>query len=451
MSDNLKHIDEFFKEQLKDISSETKKDSWIILYRRLFWKKWGILFSITIVAILTLTGIFLINRSENSKDNFSRNVLLKETYNSVNSPKISDSNSLNFLQNITNDSQIIQSNTVMIAEKSQASKKSETREVQPAQKATQEVTNDLTIKSEVEFLSSNNFTSTLSLMNSIPVNGYIPVNRLIMQIISCRKTDYAIEDSLLAKKPDSILYKKVSLDFYVSSSFVDKTLQSDRPNEGYINLRNGSEKEILGIGLGTEIKFTFNNVFFETGIEYAIYGENAKYNFTTQNVDNENSYYDYDTSWVWVYDPPFYGEPHISSIDSAWIPVFEKITMTSWVKNRYHYIEIPLLIGISADFKKFNLEAGTGISVGCLISCKGYLPDFETNSLIDLNASANFLEKLSFNYILNAGIEYKLNKKWSIILKPNYKRNLSSALDKSYGISQKYTTFGVMTGIRIKF
>jgi hypothetical protein len=450
MSDNLKHIDEFFKEQLKDISSETTKVSWIILYRRLFWKKWGLLFSITIVSILTLTGIFLINGSENSKENILRNDQIEETHDSDDSIKISDSGSLNFT-NIPRERLNIYTDTNSIGQKLLTSKDSETHEELPTQEATPVNRTDLIFKSVEEFTLYENFAFTLTYMNSIPSKGFIMNDQLYRKTIPAEELSNVVHDSIPSKPPGTIINKNISLGIYMSPSYIDRTLQSVRPQNGYINLRNGSENEILGTGLGAEIKFTFNKVFFQTGIEYAIYGENAKYNFTTQNVDFENSYYDYDTTWVWVYDPPFYGEPHVSAIDSSWIPAFEKITMTSWVKNRYHYIEIPLLIGISADFKKFNLEAGTGISVGCLISCKGYLPDFETNSLIDLNASANFLEKISFNYILNAGIDYKLNEKWSIILKPNYKRNLTSVFDKTNGITQKYSTFGVITGIRIKF
>ena len=130
--------------------------------------------------------------------------------------------------------------------------------------------------------------------------------------------------------------------------------------------------------------------------------------------------------------------------------MYEKVEMPDKIKNRYHYLEIPLLIGFQTNKNKVNIEIGTGVSFGFLVSANGKLPDLDNNSLLEINKNSDFLRNTSFNYILRAGIQYNINSSLSLIAKPYFKRNLNSVFKVDYPIIQKYTTFGIDIGVRIK-
>jgi hypothetical protein len=450
VSDKFNHIDEYFKKHLKDLESETSDNKWKTLYWKLFWKKEASWIIVTIATVILISGLLLIYNFPAPLE-FSLN---QESQINSNNPE----NLLTAFDSVTfGDSELVKNKQLV-----------KTTSIESNKKIQKDGLNSALVNPEITTFSSDEIStgeairienpqiklhpSIVQILN-LPIilfedielveNDLTEINKI--ELISNSSKDSAI--NIVTK--DS-LSKEFSFGMYILPAYVAKSLIADETYDSYLNLRSESEDNILVLGLGAEFRLSINKMYLQTGLEYSVYGENVRYNFTTNTVDLQNSYYNFDTTWVWIYDPPYYGEPYPIAIDSAWNAVYEKIEMTNEVKNRFQFIEIPIIAGFRTNQRKLNFEIGTGISFGLLISSKGNLPDVTLNSMTELGKSTPFLQKTTFNYILNAGIEYSLDEKWSIILKPNYKQNLKSVFTKDYDISQKYYSFGVLLGIRIK-
>ncbi len=454
MSENLEHIDEYYKKHLKNLEVDTSRDRWEKLSLMLFRKKYGLwIVLLLIAASAAIIGILSVTNEQNNDD------YTRPGENQIsNRGLISDDSATSSLalQETIKDkpAQVIAEN-----EKEQ----SVLYEV-----STTETENHISAKSDGNFDSSSILSENEKLKADITSNsddfttGYL--SKLTFKNISELKINEKENvNPEIAGRPDSNMPDTLtgnsfkpsratswSMDIYVAPSYVTTSLSADPIYEDYINFRKNSEDPIYTTGLGTEIKFSINKWFIQSGINYSVYGDNAKYNFITNAIDSLNSYYNVDTTYVWIYDPPFFGEPYPIRFDSVWMPVYKEIESSASIKNRYGYIEIPVLFGFHTTKRKLNFEIGTGISFGFLVSAKGNLPDLTNNSLVEINNSTEFIRSTSINYILNAGIKYQISKRISIIVKPNYKRNLSSLFKNDYPVKQKNSTFGVITGINVK-
>jgi hypothetical protein len=450
MSENLNHFDEYFKKHLKELESETSDDRWKKLYWKLFLKKWSIWIIAAVFTALLISGWILVYHpttsialSEKSVKQFESNkpVLLNTGVDSI----LSD----NYKPEKNNQAD----NTTLTDSKNEIP-----NEISNADNGNTGITSasyDDGITSNKAVAIEDNLIPAQSSITQIPMIPIIKPEEIVLddntfEISRIEMMTDSTKDTTNKRSTNNLLRKGFSVGMYLLPVYITKSLKAEETYSEYLDIRSESEENVLLMGLGVEFKQSLNKIYLQSGLEYSVYGENVRYNYTTNTVDLQNSYYSYDTTWVWIYDPPVYGEPHPIAIDSSWNAVYEKIEMTSIVKNRFQFIEIPLIAGFQTNKRKLNFEIGTGISFGWLISCKGNLPDISLNSLSELGKSTPFLQKTTFNYILNAGIEYNLNETWSIILKPNYKQNLLSFFTKDYDISQKYHTFGVIMGIRIK-
>ena len=450
MSEKYKHIDEYFKKYLKELESETSFNRWKTLYWKLFWKKRAFWIITTIGTALLISGLLLIYNPPAPLEFYSKS---EKQIDSINPKQLTTG-----LDSVSSETSKILKNKREI----------DTTLAESNKEIRNEGSNSEVVSPEIASVTSYEIPTGEVMFMEYPQNMLNPSILQIPKVPITKIEDIALSendlpeinekelignsfnDSANNKRTKNFLSKGFSIGMYILPAYVTKSLKAGETYNDYLNLRSESEDNVLLMGLGTEFILTLNKIFLRSGIEYSVYGENVKYNFTTNTVDIENSHYGYDTTWVWIYDPPIYGEPYPIAIDSAWNTVYEQIEMTSKVENRFHFIEVPLIVGFRTNHRKLNFEIGTGISFGWLISCKGNLPDISFNSLTELGKSTPFLQKTTFNYILNAGIEYTLNEKWSILLKPNYKQNLHSFFTKDYDISQKYYTFGVIMGIRIK-
>ncbi|MBC8489070.1 MAG: outer membrane beta-barrel protein [Bacteroidetes bacterium] len=454
MSYNLEHIDEYYKKHLKNLESDTSRDRWGKLSLMLFRKKYGLwIVLLLIAASAVIIGILSVTNEQNNDD------YTRHGENQIsNLGLISDDSAIGSLslQETIKDKPAL---VIVENEKEQ----SVLYEV-----STTETENHISAKSDGNFDSSSILSENEKLKADITSNSDDFITGYLSKLTFKNISEFKIsekEDVIpeITGRPDSNTLATLtgnsfkpsratswSMDIYIAPSYVSKSLSADPIYEDYINFRKNSEGPIYTTGLGAEIKFSINKWFIQSGINYSVYGDNAKYNFITNAIDSLKSYYNIDTTYVWIYDPPFIGEPYPIGFDSVWMPVYKEIESATSIQNRYGYIEIPVLFGFHTTKKKLNFEIGTGISFGFLVSAKGNLPDLTNNSLVEINNSTEFIRSTSINYILNAGIQYQISKRISLIVKPYYKRNLSYLFKDDYPIKQKYSTFGVITGINVK-
>ncbi|MCD4745150.1 MAG: PorT family protein [Bacteroidales bacterium] len=457
MSDKFKHIDEYYKKQLRDIEEDTSRDRWGKLSLLLFWKKFRLWLGLSlIVATAVIIGIlYVLNYNINNdyaqsgksqiikqdlitNDSVTNSLAFQETIKDKHTPAITENGK---------EKSVLDKKSTTDTEKNIPTK-SDRSFIHPST-----LTEDKELKAKI-ISNPDNFEtkiiSKLTFKNTCEIQITDKKNIITEIANRSHSTDFAhtpdISTDGLFKPPRTTSW---SMDIYIAPSYVTKSLSAEPINEDYLNIRNNSENPVYSTGLGAEVKFSINNWFIQSGINYSVYGDNAKYNFKTNVIDSINCYYNIDTTWMWIYDPPFIGEPYPIGFDSVWMAVYKKIESATTIKNRYEYIEIPALIGYHTKKKKWNYEISTGVSFGFLVSAKGKIPDLTNNYLIEIDKSNEFIRNTSINYIFQAGIQYRLNSRMSLIAKPFFKHNLKSMYKNNFPVKQKFSTFGIITGIRI--
>ena len=210
------------------------------------------------------------------------------------------------------------------------------------------------------------------------------------------------------------------------------------------------------------LKYSFSNFYVKTGIQISEFGHNADYEFTVEKHDTSGGY----ASWIldrfWTYDTigwfddPFTPgmvypilEPtyHIDTVGSQWNSrnkVYYEKLMAS-VKNRYRYVEIPLIMGAQYIHKRFTYYGGAGVSFGQMINVEGkYLQNGE---LLAVSEDFNPYNSHNFNYLLQAGVTYALNNRWNALIQTNYKSNITSIYKAEFNQNTKFHSISIQLGL----
>lgn len=292
-----------------------------------------------------------------------------------------------------------------------------------------------------------------NILLSIQPKEHIDIRKI--EPIPEAKPGAAEEDgSMIALVSNDATPKKrwLSLAVFASPDITQTRLSEAGAYEEYLNLRNDSESDAWTWSAGADIRVHFKNWFIQTGINYSSYKNNKDFNYSYSVYDSVNSHFEYDTTWVWVYNPPNLGFPLMTGIDTIWVPVYQDIHVEDQGKNEWSYLEIPVLIGHQFVSGKFGFEVASGVSMGFLTKSKGSLPRFPgTEGMENLEDLNGVINKTMLNWLLQVGISYQLSERWSIIAQPYYKQSLQSVFDKNYPIDQRFKAFGLKCGLRVRF
>lgn len=212
-----------------------------------------------------------------------------------------------------------------------------------------------------------------------------------------------------------------SLYFHSSLSNVSKKVTGPETYNLYLDKRKNSEEVVNRLGLGVDIRCSFSRyLYLQTGLNYSSYGEKADYlikNFIT--VDS-------------------------SSTDS----VFNYYVARS--NNRFSYLEAPLIVGFKYTTNYTTYYAGGGVSFGWLMDANGKLisKDDVNSTLPFKNPRTSPMERTSIGYMIHLGASFRISDQLSVYAEPFFKHHTKSVLLKSYGIDQRYSSFGINLGVK---
>ncbi len=303
--------------------------------------------------------------------------------------------------------------------------------------------------------------NTISVMNSKEAY-YISVNSSDLNLYESNISPVDI-DGIFSKNMDEIeppiisenTLKKArifSLSLYGSPSITMAGVKVENGDNKYLNIRKDGESPALSWAVGGDIQIHLKNWFIQTGINYSVYRNNKNYNYNYQLLDSANSYFNYDTVWVWIYDPPNLEYPVMVGIDTTWVPVYKDINVYNRGTNQWSYLEIPILVGYQFNYRKFDFEIATGISIGFLMNYSGSLPHFpDVEGMDNIDKLDNNINRTMYNYLLQLGMIYNFSKKWSILTQPYFKQNLQSVFDNKYPVNQRFSAVGLNVGLRVRF
>ncbi|OIP00777.1 MAG: hypothetical protein AUJ98_06560 [Bacteroidetes bacterium CG2_30_33_31] len=210
------------------------------------------------------------------------------------------------------------------------------------------------------------------------------------------------------------------------------------------------------------LEYRFSNFFVKSGLGISEFGENTTFNITNTLHDTSGGYTSWDINKYYTYDTVGYFDdplrpglifpilssvPHIDTLASQWNSK-DNITYSKesiFSKNRYRYIEIPLIIGFQYNIKKMGLYAGGGISYGIMTNSSGKF--INDNNLIDINFKETPFKRSNLNYILNIGTDYALSNNWNIFIQANFKANITSIFKPEFDLGTKYKSYGINIGL----
>lgn len=443
MSKEINQIDKFYSEALGSNTQEASAYTWTRLRWRLFWLNYnGYIFGISAAVILALAVILGPDIFEGNRDNFTTSEQLIQNSGSV------DPN--------TNMTLVLQENDAneniagLINEsKSESEKTTENVFETPVVNTIQtEENKPLYAPNTREDVGDDFFTEEISeqelvqfsKIQSLGFDGEISEKDELVVFATQFET---------FKTPYDVELKKnwVSVGLWVAPAYTITSLKAADGYEDYLQYRKDHESPAISVSTGLDVRFNIRKWHIQTGLGYSEYKQYRNYNNSFKALDSLSSYYQTDTIWGWIYDPPNVGEPIVLGYDTTFIPVYNT---TNEGYNRWSYIEVPLIAGYKFKTGRFSLDVGTGISCAFLINAEGNVPhldeDNRFNNLSDLNDEMN---KYLFNYILQVGASYHLTPQWSINFSPFYKQNLNSVFNKNYPIDQKFRSIGINFGLKV--
>ncbi len=235
---------------------------------------------------------------------------------------------------------------------------------------------------------------------------------------------------------------KVYFNIYGGPSLPYETITGG--NSEYDQYRMNSESPHGSWNAGVEIKIEKQNWVITTGISYAEYNQHHNYTSSYEEYSADDSYYSYDTTWGWIFDPPDIATPIIIGIDSTWVDVYRMVTVQNSGINRTRYLEIPVMIGYRINKNLFSFEVNAGANIGFLTYSNFKVPDIDNHQLMIDDSDINHT---MVNFSVNSTVYYYLNRKTSLFISPYYKRNLKPVFTNGSFTNQYNNIFGINFGI----
>ena len=433
MKDELKYIDEFYKKNLVDLNEKATNKTWNNLKWTLFWLRYKWIIGISaFVILLGLVSVFYVGTNNTPKITTS----------------IIDNNKTEIVEITNSITKTKKSNKEIFASSIEQDNAAEYNSSTTNSNIPTLVLDQITAKSKEEPIEESN--------NNYNIKKPVVDYNLILTEISNRS-----ENVVISGEPDSTVFgynkredvlaakqkkHRLSANIYAGPAFSLSEISGY--DSEYLAVRNSNESNKYGWSLGIDLKLHLKNWVITSGLNYSIYNQSRSYSHNYQEYSEEDSYYQYDTTWVWFFDPPNYGVPIMVDVDSSWVDVYNTVTVDNSGVNQLKYFEIPLLVGYQVNANLFSIEINTGISAGFLLYSNVKVPQF-TNT--DEIVSASEMNNIMFNFMANASVYYHISSTTSIFVSPYYKQNLQSIFSNDYPVNQQFRTYGLNIGINFRF
>ncbi len=226
------------------------------------------------------------------------------------------------------------------------------------------------------------------------------------------------------RKPKKKKKQWLWLDLVTAPSYIIKNLDSYngslKDNE-YVNKRLETEQSRFGYTFGLRASFRLHDVSeIRTGILYSRITEN----FVYQREPETN---------------PITGEEISFPLETA--------------KNKYEFVDIPILVGYREDRKEFDFNMNFGILLNLAFSQKGRMVDYNSMGSIDLQGSSDapiFNTHSGLALYSSIGYNYKFSDKVHLLVEPSLKYVVRPINNWEFNpVKQRFHSFGLTTGIRV--
>lgn len=237
---------------------------------------------------------------------------------------------------------------------------------------------------------------------------------------------------------------KWALEVLGSYDFMGRRIENANP--AYVKARKDAEKMGAAYTFQLRAQYRLNDMFaLRSGISFSQHHEKLNFTHTetnTQIVERQETGY--------ILDPINGPTPITYTVRDT---VTTSKTTSARSDNTYTFIDIPVLLNYTFyTSNKWNLGVSGGPMVNLAFKQKGQILGPVNNEIIDLNSSANpYRTYAGVNLMLNLSASYQLSKQFDLLFEPGLRYGMSSLTSKGFGVTQKYSSVNLFTGIRYRF
>jgi len=469
------NLDQLFRDGLRDYESPLATNLWDKLDaareedkkpKGIIWWKWGL--SASLVVLFSAAVLYLfsgqekaeqpVNPIENAPQISNSNRISTEIAEVENSQNEALENQVTSTKNTVRRSSAMTSNNSL--RKADVSSERERSELLPTGTRTIEINKNTSSSSTTTKTSSQ--TQETKSNNSQPIalttEAESPAKIQSTQRLDFLKTGAA---SLLTEAPDlkdaftappikipfswgpkgcySFAGGRIKYDYYVDAfvapEYVMRSLEAKTPEDDpYRQRRSNTEATLYGVSGGVRLSIvTRRGLALRTGMIYNRILERF-------NLEKEG-----DTRIVQVVQA--------GTMDT--ITTVERGTTILRSYNRYHSIDIPLLLGYEIEAGKFNFSINSGVYFNIFARQKGKIlsqsdePEFITsNNPQRINA---FEKDLGISIYGSIGLNYQIRPNLQLLIEPNLRYQLKPITLETYPLEQQYINVGLLLGVRRQF
>lgn len=320
--------------------------------------------------------------------------------------------------------------------------------------------NSSSIKQQQGDIDQNNISQATDKNENIPsqTNDNITTANSVIIPDSVVAANTAVVDTIKtpdAKKANNLLVlsgdstPSFSFALYVSPDYAAKQLHAKPAiNSGsYLDIRKEGEERDFAYSAGVMISYAVTKHFFvRSGINYSEINETVLLRFK-----KEISTVKIDTLVRgFILDPFLPPQPYYLS-DTSIVTLVSPYTIAG--ENKYIFVDIPLSVGYTFDFKRIRMYITAGVSLNIISSYKGKIvaPDSSYMLILEDAHQTPFIDKTGISIMAGFGCFYQISKKFDLMLEPNYSEQLNSITEKQYPLEQKYKRIGIKAGLSYKF
>ena len=327
----------------------------------------------------------------------------------------------------------------------------------------QNTTGDLdTNTTEKEIIDDNDAVTNEEIIDAtiLAVDSIVIDSLALEKEISEEFSDTLSKDDSLANKevltPEDAneTFKKWTFSVFGGPSLINKKIAGGS-TDAYLVKRNDEEANIVSMSYGLRMNYNFNEkINFSLGANSLTYGEDVNYStiYSTSesigSVSKDSSYLQYTyTAVPDTINGGYDTTVTIAMIDTTFMvdTTIINVNATDYAgKNRFTYLQIPIMIGYKFSFDKLSVNLRLGGSYGVLLKNSGSYVDNNVSNIELPN-----LRKTMINLVASATIGYQL-KKMNVFIEPKFRLNSGSIITHPE-IKQRYTSVGCNFGLSFDF
>ena len=191
---------------------------------------------------------------------------------------------------------------------------------------------------------------------------------------------------------------------------------------------------------------SFNDFIIESGIGMNFSKDDGAYKYDYQQYLGT-----YDDVYLVTFDSTANGV--IPTYHTQPVDVYDSVReIFRPTKNRYTYLEIPLLFGIRKQVNRLSWVIKAGPAIDLLIHEKsGDQGEAEKDRLTLIESEQPKRVQAYWQLMFSAGVNYKLGKNFSLAFEPVFRYYLMSGYERAYIQSRHPYAIGVRAGVLYNF